>query len=217
MFIISKKNTKIAKSFQAHREDVIACLEKFDEFMRACFDAVDKDRLASLKSAVDNSEAAADGELRHAVDLMSEDFLPSTRASLISIIQSTDGVANLCQEVVRRILLEKIKLPACLHDDLLEIISITKNQLGILYDAVDMLFNDYKSLFNDRKILDDVRTEESKVDVIEAILHTRIFDLELDLCEKIYYRNLIERICDLSDVIENIADKIQILLVEREG
>ena len=49
------------------------------------------------------------------------------------------------------------------------------------------------------------------------MLHTRVFELDLSLCEKIYYRDLIEDICDLSDTIEDIADQIQIMLIEREA
>lgn len=218
MLIFNNKNPKVAKCFADHHEDVVGCLEKFEEFIKASFAATpDKDKMSSLKTAVDNCENAADGELRHVVDLMSESFLPATRSSLISIVQSTDEVANICQEVTRQIMLEKIALPASLHDDVLEIISITKAQLAILYVAIEKLFNDYKSIFNDRKILDDIRSEESKVDSIEAMLHTRVFELDLSLCEKIYYRDLIEDICDLSDTIEDIADQIQIMLIEREA
>ncbi|MBR7184892.1 MAG: DUF47 family protein [Clostridia bacterium] len=218
MLIFNNKNPKVAKCFADHHEDVVGCLEKFEEFIKASFAATpDKDKMSSLKTAVDNCENAADGELRHDVDLMSESFLPATRSSLISIVQSTDEVANICQEVTRQIMLEKIALPASLHDDVLEIISITKAQLAILYVAIEKLFNDYKSIFNDRKILDDIRSEESKVDSIEAMLHTRVFELDLSLCEKIYYRDLIEDICDLSDTIEDIADQIQIMLIEREA
>lgn len=218
MLLFNNKNPKVAKCFADHHEDVVGCIEKFEEFIKESFAATpDKDKLLSLKAAVDNCENAADGELRHVVDLMSESFLPATRSSLISVVQSTDEVANICQEIARQIMLEKITLPAPLHNDILEIISITKDQLGILYIAIEKLFNDYKSIFNDRKILDDIRGEESKVDRIEAMLHTRIFELDLSLCEKIYYRDLVEDICDLSDVIEDIADQIQIMLVEREA
>ncbi len=218
MLIFNNKNPKVAKCFADHHEDVVGCLEKFEEFIKEAFAAdADKDKLLSLKAAVDNCENAADGELRHVVDLMSESFLPATRSSLISVVQSTDEVANICQEITRQIMLEKITVPASLHGDVLEIIAITKDQLGILYVAIEKLFNDYKSIFNDRKILDDVRAEESKVDRIEAMLHTRIFELDLPLYEKVYYRDLIEDICDLSDVIEDIADQIQVMLVEREA
>ena len=217
MLIFSNKNPKVAKCFADHHEDVVNCLEKFEEFVKESFDEADKDKLLSLKTAIDNCEGAADSELRHVVDLMSESFLPATRSSLISLVQSTDEVANNCQEVARQILFEKIKLPESLQEHVLEIISITKDQLGILYIAIDKLFNDYKDIFNNRKILDDIRSEESKVDRIEALLHIRVFELDLSLCEKIYYRNLIKDICDLSDIIEDIADQIQIMLVEREA
>ncbi len=218
MLIFNYKNPKISQCFAKHHEDVVSCLAGFDTFLKDAFAGADLDRLTSLKAAVDNSEAAADRELRHVVDLLAESsFLPATRSSLISIVQSTDHVANKCQEITRQITLEKIDLPKAVHDDILEIVSITKDQLRILYVAIEKLFNDYKSLNQDRKILDDVRQEESKVDRIEAMLHTRIFDLDISLCEKIYYRDLIEDICDLSDVIEDIADQIQIMLVEREA
>lgn len=218
MLIFNNKNPKVAKCFADHHEDVVGCLEKFEEFIRESFaDAPDKNKMLSLKAAVDNCENAADGELRHVVDLMSESFLPATRSSLISVVQSTDEVANICQEITRQIMLEKITLPAALQADVLEIISITKDQLGILYVAIEKLFNDYKNIMSDRKILDDIRGEESKVDRIEAMLHTRVFELDLPLYEKVYYRDLIEDICNLSDVIEDIADQIQIMLVEREA
>lgn len=218
MLIFNTRNPKVAKCFTDHHEDVVGCLEKFEEFIRESFaDAPDKDKMLSLKAAVDSRENAADGALRHVVDLMSDSFLPATRSSLISVVRSTDKVANLCQAITRQILFEQITLPASLDDDILEIIAITKDQLGILYVAIEKLFNDYKSISDDRRILDDIRAEESKVDRIEAVLHTRIFTLDLSLCEKIYYRDLVEDICDLSDVIEDIADQIQIMLVEREA
>ena len=218
MLIFSNKNPKLSKCFSDHREDVVNCFGKFEEFFKVLFsDNPDPATLQSLKIAVDNCENAADGELRHVVDLLSDSFLPTTRTHLITVVQTTDDVANLCQEIVRHIMLEKVELPAAIRADLLEIIAITKTQLSILYNAVDLLINDFKTLNNDRKVLDDVRAEESKVDNIQAALHERIFNLDISLAEKVYFRDLMEHICDLSDMIEDISDKIQIMLVEREA
>jgi predicted phosphate transport protein (TIGR00153 family) len=218
MLIFNNKNPKVSKCFADHHEDVVSCLEKFEEFMKESFaENANKDKLISLKAAVDNCENAADGELRHVVDLLSDSFLPTTRTHMITLVQSTDDVANLCQEIVRHVMLEKIQFPAAIREDLLEIIAITKVQLSILYKAVDLLINDFKTLNDDRKVLDDVRAEESKVDNIQAALHERIFTLDISLAEKVYYRDMMEHICDLSDMIEDISDKIQIMLIEREA
>ena len=218
MLIFSNKNPKLSKCFSDHREDVVNCFGKFEEFFKVLFsDNPDPATLQSLKIAVDNCENAADGELRHVVDLLSDSFLPTTRTHLITVVQTTDDVANLCQEIVRHIMLEKVEMPMAIRADLLEIIAITKTQLSILYNAVDLLINDFKTLNNDRKVLDDVRAEESKVDNIQAALHERIFNLDISLAEKVYFRDMMEYICDLSDMIEDISDKIQIMLVEREA
>jgi predicted phosphate transport protein (TIGR00153 family) len=218
MFIFSNKNPKLSKCFSDHREDVVNCYGKFEEFFKVLFsENPDQAVLDSIKIKVDNCENAADGELRHVVDLLSDSFLPTTRTHMITLVQSTDDVANLCQEIVRHVMLEKIQFPAAIREDLLEIIAITKVQLSILYKAVDLLINDFKTLNDDRKVLDDVRAEESKVDNIQAALHQRIFALDISLAEKVYYRDMMEHICDLSDMIEDISDKIQIMLVEREA
>ena len=195
MFIFSNKNPKLSKCFSDHREDVVTCFGKFEEFFKVLFsENPDATALQSIKIAVDNSENAADGELRHVVDLLSDSFLPTTRTHLITLVQSTDDVANLCQEIVRHVMLEKIVFPASIRADLLEIIAITKGQLSILYTAVDQLINNFKELNDNRKVLDDI-----------------------SLAEKVYYRDMMEHICDLSDMIEDISDKIQIMLVEREA
>ena len=218
MLIFSNKNPKLSKCFSDHREDVVNCFGKFEEFFKVLFsDNPDPATLQSLKIAVDNCENAADGELRHVVDLLSDSFLPTTRTHLITVVQTTDDVANLCQEIVRHIMLEKVEMPTAIRADLLEIIAITKTQLSILYNAVDLLINDFKTLNNDRKVLDDVRAEESKVDNIQAALHERIFTLDISLAEKVYFRDMMEHICDLSDMIEDISDKIQIMLIARKA
>jgi len=217
MLIYNNKNPKLSKCFTDHQSDVVECLNKFEEYLKALFSGASLDQLKSMKVAIDNCEHAADEELRHVVDLLSDFFLPTTRSNLIAIVQSTDSVANISQSIARRITIEKAHLPECVHSDILEIVKISKVQLDILYRSVDLLLNNYKKIFKDRKILDDIRAEESKIDSIEQMLYERIFDLDLPLYEKIYYRDFIAHICNISDVIEDIADKIQIMLVERES
>lgn len=217
MLIYNNKNPKLSKCFTDHQADVVECLNKFEEYLKALFSGASLDQLKSMKVAIDNCEHAADEELRHVVDLLSDFFLPTTRSNLIAIVQSTDSVANISQSIARRITIEKANLPECVHSDILEIVKISKVQLDILYKSVDLLLNNYKKIFKDRKILDDIRAEESKIDSIEQMLYERIFDLDLPLYEKIYYRDFVAHICNISDVIEDIADKIQIMLVERES
>lgn len=218
MFNFNIKSTKVDKCLADHQQDVVRCFEKFEEFFEVLFsDETDENSLQSLRVAIDNYEDAADHELRCVVDILSQSYLPSTRVELIGFINSTDEVANHCQEIARQVLIERVKVPGEVRSDLLEIIAITKCQLDILYKAFDMLINDYKTIFKNRKILDDIRAEESKVDSIEQMLYARIFDIDMPLYEKVYYRTLVSDICQVSDIIEDISDHIQVMLIERES
>ncbi len=218
MLIFSSKNQKISKSFYDHHQNVADCFENFEKFMDILFEEkVDEHALESAKVAIDDNEAKADIGLRHAIDLMKEAFLPVTRKNLIALVESTDEIANNCQDVARQVTLEKIRIPKELHSDIKKVIQITDNQLTLLYSAIDKLLNNFKLLTANKKILDDIRADESSVDRIETMLHERIFELDLSLCEKIYYRDLVADICQTSDIIEDIADQIQVMLVEREA
>ena len=218
MLIFSNKNPRLCKYLSEHRQNVLNCYGKFEEFFKVLFsDNPDPAVLKTIKNVIDNCEHAADNELIHIFDQLSDSFLPITRTHLIKLVQKTDSVANLCQEISRHVTLEKIVFPASIRADLLEVIAITKVQLAKLYKAIDLLINDFKTLNNDRKVLDDVRAEESKVDHIQAGMLEELFSLDITLAEKIYYRDMMESICDLSDMIENISDEIHIMLIEREA
>jgi len=216
--IFRKKDDRVQNCFEDHHHSVAECLEDMQDFFKELFsENCDKNKLESIYVSIDSSESAADRELRHIVDLLSGAFLPMTRSNLIAIVQNTDDIANACQSIARRVLLEKIQLPKELHHDILEIINITRGQLDILYKAIDKLLNNFGGLLKNKKILDDIRREESRVDNIEEMLHERIFDMDITLTEKIYYRDLVSRIGQISDIIEDLSDRMQIMLVEREA
>ena len=80
-----------------------------------------------------------------------------------------------------------------------------------------MLFSKMNALQKDPAILDEIRALESKVDRIEDKLNEDIFTLDIGLAEKMQISHIVELLCDLSDIIEDIADKIQIMLIARKA
>ena len=218
MLIFSKKNHKISQCFNDHEKNVVACFESFDKFFEALFsDNPDKNTIASLRTEIDSFESSADLKLRHTVDSVGGSFLPATRSKLIALAQSTDKIANRCQSIVNQIICENVEIPSEIRNEIIEINKITKGQITLLYRAIDKVLNDFSGLQKDKQVLDDIRAEESRVDRFENLLHFRIFELDLSLCEKVYYRNIVLGICQISDIVEDIADQIQIMLVERDA
>ena len=218
MLVYSKKNDKISNAFYDHHEKVAEAFEGLEKFFDILFsENPDQHLLESAKVAISNAEGAADKDLRHVIMVMKDSFLPITRKNMIGLVQSTDEIANTCEDIARQIFLEDIVIPKALRHDIKEIYEVTEQQLSLMYSAIDMLLNDFKKISKDRKILHDIREKESAVDNIEELLHERIFDMDISLTEKIYYRDLIESICQISDLIEDIADQISVILIEREA
>ncbi|MBQ9760047.1 MAG: DUF47 family protein [Clostridia bacterium] len=213
------KNTDVHAMIVEQIKDVETCLINFENFMRAeANTATVPETLRTLFTGVFQAEATADKSLRAMIDSLSKgSYLPSTREDLINIATSCDKVANKCEHIGKVIVMQKIRLPEAFADDIVEILTITHKQFEVLEQSISMLFSKLNAFMKDHSILDEIRVLESKVDNIEDKLTEDIFNLDIELAAKMQLSHLIELICDISDVIEDIADKIQIMLITRKA
>ena len=213
-----KKNSDVRTTIMEQIEDVEKCLIVFESFMRAeTTPETVPETLRALCVSVQEAEREADSSLRTMIDSLSNGaFLPSTREDLVAIATSCDKIANKCETIAKNIVFEHFRFPAAYAGDIMNIISITKQQFEKLEMAIDMLFSKLNALQQDHSILDEIRALESEVDTIEDRLHEVTFDSDAELAAKRQTSHLVELLCDLSDIIEDIADKIQIMLITRK-
>ena len=87
----------------------------------------------------------------------------------------------------------------------------------MLEKSISLLFAKFGDLLKDHSILDEIREYESRVDKIEERLYEQIYAEDLDLANRMQMARFVELICDVSDIIEDIADKIQIMLITSKG
>lgn len=151
------------------------------------------------------------------IDSLDGRFLPATRKDFIDIATACDAIANKCESTAVKMVNQHFRFPAQYIADLNEIIAITQKQFAVLSKSISLLFSKFGELLSDHSILDEVRDFESQVDVIEQRILSTVFTGEGDLAEKQQLYNFIELVCDPSDIIENIADKIQIMLITRKA
>ena len=216
---IRDKNNEVHTFVMEQIKDVEACLRSFENFIRAASSpATDAETLQLLCDDVCKKEDMADKSLRRMIDsLVGTLFLPSTREDLISIATSCDKVANKCEFVALTAVYQHFRFPEDHAKDLLQIITITHKQFDLLEESIRIMFSKFGDLLKDHSILDHVRALETEVDVIEQQLYRDIFLMDMDLAHQMQLANYVESLCDLSDQIEDIADKIQIMLVTRKN
>ena len=214
-----KKNSSVHTMIVEQIKDVEKCIINFENFMRAATTTETvHETLRALFIGVQDAEAGADRSLRAMIDSLSEgSFLPSTREDLISIATSCDKVANKCETVAKIIVFQRFRCPAAYAEDFNTIFTITKEQFELLENSISMLFSKMNALQKDPSILDNIRALESKIDRIEDKLQEEIFTMDISLAEKMQISHVVELLCDLSDIIEDIADKIQIMLIARKA
>ncbi len=199
--------------------DVEKCIIKFESFVRAaCATTSDTEILRSLCEEVCEQESMSDISLRRMIDSFAgSTFLPSSREEIIKIASTCDRVANKCEAFATMVLIQKTKFPEEYADSLLEIVSVIKVQFEFLKEAISKLFDSFGAFLKDHSVLDKIREQESIVDDIERYLYEKTYSLDMGLAERMQIANLIEHICAITDLIENIADEIQIMLVIRKA
>ena len=219
MFNKTKNSKNVQAMISRQIQDVKDCLISFESFIRAaCTPATVFETLDALAAGVAMKEDIADRSLRSMIDsLAGGSYLPSTREDLISIAAKCDGVANKCESTANMLVFRRFVIPAEYSEKLVEMMSITRDQFDLLENSILMLFTRFDELLKDHSILDEIRSHETSVDKIEQDLTRRIFSLDMGLAERNQLAKFVENIADISDAIENIADKIQIMLITRRA
>ena len=213
------KNDNVYELITEQLRDVKSCLTSFEDFMRVATSSEDNSiALRALCDTVYEKEHQADITLRRMIDSLSAAmYLPSTREDLISIGTSCDKIANKCEDICYMVVLQNFRFPEEYYADILEILSITHKQYELLEKSISLLFARMGDFMKDYSILDDIRDYESAVDVFERKLLEKTYSRGMELAECMQLTGFIEDLCDLSDITENIADIIQIMLVTRKA
>ncbi len=214
-----RKNSDVHTLIVEQIKDVEKCLVIFENFMRAATtEGTVPQTLRSLCDGVKKAEADADCSLRAMIDSLSKGaYLPSTREDLISIATSCDKIANKCEAVAKCIVQQRITCPSDYCCEVNEIFSITKKQFEALEECISMMFSKMTILQQDPSYLDNIRALETAVDTIEDKMYEDIFSTDMELAAKVQLSGVVEQLCDLSDIIEDIADKIQIMVINRKA
>jgi len=115
------------------------------------------------------------------------------------------------------VVLQNFRFPEDYNPDVREIMNLTNKQFELLETAVRRLFKKFNELLKDHAILDEIRDCESQIDFFERKLYEKSYALDLGLAERMRLTEFVSSLCDISDIIENVADKIQIMLVTRKA
>lgn len=196
-----------------HLEKVEECLESMKKTIEDYLGGnIDLAKENALKTH--NLEGAADGLRRRIIEEFHKGaFLPALREDLIGLTLSVDKVADRAESTCDFIMLTRPDIPEEFKEDLRKITFNSITTFPALREAKKNLFKDF-SLSREQTI--EVHGLEARVDDDEWKMNRRIFTFELPLAQKMLLRDVVWHIASISDVIEDAADVLEVLIIKKQ-
>jgi predicted phosphate transport protein (TIGR00153 family) len=219
--MFSEKERKVKELIDDHVEKVGDCLGCFI----GCFEAFlrnDRAKAESIQENCDQAETAADALRRQIGDyLYSGAFLPIERKDVHRLTESVDSIANQAETVSDVIVCQHPDVPAEYKETLQKIVATTDKMFRFLQEAIRLFAPDealeyHETLSRIRENISAVGVMESEIDKEEEVLMRSIFDSELPLAQKIQLERFLRRITKVSDVIEDAADRLYVLVISEK-
>ncbi len=204
-----------------HIDMVGAVLQKaLDTIEYYLNDNIDTAKASARK--VDELEREADVVLRGIItSLQGGAFLPIMRKDIFQLVSAVDGVANAAEHFCDFCLSQRPGIPKDFRGAFLDITRANVEMFPALKEEADLLrlgsfgwVGDQYSNFD--KIAREIGIQESNIDELEWKLTREIFNSDLPLANKMHIHALLTRITRISDLIEDVSDRI-LILITREA
>jgi predicted phosphate transport protein (TIGR00153 family) len=146
--------------------------------------------------------------------LFKYNLMPDLSADILELVDSMDDINDISKEVLLNLQVVKPKIDASLVDDFGHIAKKSKQAAEALINGVRIYFTEFKTI---EDYVTKVKLYESEVDQLLYHLKVKIYNekFEASLCEKMMLQNFADEVAKLSDLAEQIADKLSVFKFKR--
>jgi predicted phosphate transport protein (TIGR00153 family) len=203
MFKLWRAEKHVQELLQGYLRQVTSSLASLDDLFPTCLDGTMAQR-SDFANPVHKLESVAD-DLRRGLEheLIAGKLLPQSRADLLAILEATDLVPNMAEDIVDLFTIQKVEVPAELHADVTELLRAALQTCAAMCETLMCLLQDLRRVSELRSEVDRL---ESRCDRLERRLLHRIFSLDLELARTLHLRDLVRSIAGLADQAESVAD-----------
>ena len=209
--MFDRKEKEVAKLFLEHFDRVSEALQHLRELIVSYLHHDNNFKESSL--LVHRSEQEAD-KVKQAIEakLYAGAFLPINRGDYILLTEFIDRIANQAETTANLMVLTRPEIPEFLNDDILELLDrgiASFNAFKIALESMNLDIDQLKDAIN------QVTTFETEADKIEWETIKALFKSDLDLCQKLHIRELVQDIAIISDLAEDAAERVGVMAVKR--
>ena len=207
--LIFKKEKQVRKLILSHLNEVQECLMEARNVLEEYISG-ELELACQRVNAVIEIESRADTLERQIRDLLLDGaFLPNIRSDVYRLVEAVDAIAGKAEGVARFIVDQLPEIPEEFEGELLEIFGQCLNCFLELRKALRDYFKPKGDIENLHVHVARVCEIETEVDRAESELTRKIFESDLNLAEKIHFRQLLERIGNIADLSEDASDELE--------
>ncbi len=147
-------------------------------------------------------------------ELFRGSLLPDAREDIFNIISSYDSIPDVAQKILEFFAVQSIRIPEQFIELIEELFMKSVETAKRLNKAALFLLTDLEGT---KKMLEGIDDLESRVDHLERDLVLSIFRVDIDLSKKLFLRDFIKKIAQISDEAEHIANRMLIFCIKNKA
>ena len=158
-------------------------------------------------------EGRADG-LRQDIEsqLYVQTLIPESRGDVLEILEAMDAIIDFSKSIMFDFFIEKPDIPDVLHDRIKKLTETAVNTTQALVQSTRAYFYDVNAV---KDHLHKVAFFENESDNIAEKAKREVFELDIRLSRKLHIKNFIVSIDSISDIAEDISNRVSIAAIKR--
>jgi predicted phosphate transport protein (TIGR00153 family) len=208
-----RKQGIVEKLLESYLDNLRKTQECFVEALKICLDENCTGDFDFMTGQTHKYESKADDIREEIKDMMySKALLPESRGDIMGLLEAMDLIPGIYELLLHIIRTEKIVIPDFIVEDTKELIDVSTASCDLMIQQVKILFTRNKGV---RSIVATIDQNESHCDHIERRIISRIFDSNLEPFQKILLKELIVTMGDISDQVDRVSKRVNIISMKR--
>ena len=214
MVFFWKKQADVRQMIDEYLNTVDICMERFHDSMARFLVTGCTQEFDHEVEEVHKFESMAD-DLRRKIQmtLYGKALLPDSRGDLLVLLEFYDRIPGAAEEALFLTQVLCLAIPAEMLDDVHKLVDVNVEAYRRVRESMNTLFdNPNETLYQTR----GVDAKESESDRLERTLIRKGFRSDMEVGEKMLFKELVQLIGRISDQAENTADRIGIVAIKRQ-
>ena len=212
MYSIFKATKDLVRKIDSFIDLVSESVLHFEEGLKLYLAGSEEEfneRLAVIKSV----EGKAD-DLRQDIEaqLYVQTLIPESRGDVLEVLEHMDEIIDFSKSIMLDFCVEKPDIPPELHDRMRKLAETAVDSTHALVQSARSLFYDVNTV---KDHLHKVKFFENESDYISEKAQREIFQMDIALERKLHLKHFIVSIDSISDIAEDISNRLSIATMKR--